>query len=75
MKEEKDAVVGASHDLSCQWGGAGDKAGLLCVPRLGSCAGFLEGRRAFIRGGGEAAAGPGPSPELAGQLEANRKVQ
>ena len=45
------------------------------VAELGSCASFPKARLAFIKGGGGAAAGPGPSPELAGQLEADRKVE
>ena len=54
-------------------GEAEDRAGLLCVSRLGSCAGFPKARQPFIKAG--AATGPGPSLELAGQLKANRKVQ
>lgn len=74
VKEKKGATVGASHGPSCRgasrrWGRA------VSVAELGSCASLPKARLAFIKGGGRAAAGPGPSPELAGQLEANRKVE
>ena len=74
VKEKKGAAVGASHGPSCRrgsrrWGRA------VSAAELGSCASFPKARLAFIKRGGGAAAGPGPSPELAGQLEANRKVE
>lgn len=51
-------------------------AGPSSVPRLGSCVAVQRplASQAFMKWGVGRATGPGPSPELAGQLEANRKV-
>lgn len=44
------------------------------VAELGSCSKLSQGPPGLYKGGRGAAASPGPLPELAGQLEANRKV-